>query len=163
MTLPFTQTGLEAPPEEIRLTHGHALVFRQASDIPVQFWEAGFSDTPKDFAYYNLIEQTMDSPFEYRYLALFDKRDRPVALQPLVLANQDLAAAAGETFARFVATLRTRCPNFLEGRMIFAGCLVGEGKTGAIESLETVLPSVAAALEKYAATHSISLVPFKHL
>jgi predicted N-acyltransferase len=45
--------------------------------------------------------------------------------------------------------------------MIFAGCLVGEGKTGAIESLETVLPSVAEALEKYAATQRISLVAFK--
>src|SRR5436190_16056821 len=161
MTLPFTQTVLQAPPEEIRLTHGHAVVFRHASDIPIRLWETGFSDTPNDFAYYNLIEQTMDWPFEYRYLAVFDKLRRPVALQPLVLANQDLAAAAGETFARFVATLRTRCPNFLEGRMIFAGCLVGEGKTGAIESLETVLPSVAEALEKYAATQRISLVAFK--
>jgi len=31
----------------------------------------------------------MGSAFEYRYLAVFDQTNRPVALQPLVLTTQD--------------------------------------------------------------------------
>jgi len=45
--------------------------------------------------------------------------------------------------------------------MALAGCLVGEGETGAIESLEVAIPLVAEALEKYAPGQGISLVVFK--
>jgi hypothetical protein len=146
---------------EIRLAHGRALVFEHARDIPMEFWARGFADTPKDFHYYELIEQTMGWPFQYRYLVVFDEAERPVALQPLVLTSQDLAVSAGEFFGRLIAKLRTRWPSFFTSRMALAGCLVGEGKMGAIESAEPAVPLVAEALDKYALNQGIGLVAFK--
>jgi hypothetical protein len=146
---------------EIQLSGGRALVFEHARDVPMEFWARGFSNTPKDFQYYELIEQTMGSAFEYRYLAVFDRTNRPVALQPLVLTTQDLAISASEAIVRFVAKLRTVWPRLWRSRMAFAGCLVGEGETGAIEPVEVAIPLVAESLEKYARSQGISLVGFK--
>jgi GNAT acetyltransferase-like protein len=146
---------------EIQLSGGRALVFERARDVPMELWARGFSDTPKDFQYYELIEQTMGSAFEYRYLAVFDRTNRPVALQPLVLTTQDLAVSASETIVRFVAKLRTIWPRLWRIRMALAGCLVGEGETGAIEPVEVAIPLVAESLEKYARGEGISLVAFK--
>jgi Acetyltransferase (GNAT) domain len=146
---------------EIQLSGGRALVFEHACDVPMEFWARGFADTPKDFQYYELIEQTMGSAFEYRYLAVFDQTNRPVALQPLVLTTQDLAVTASQALVRFVAKLRTLWPRFWQSRMALAGCLVGEGETGAIESVEVAIPLVAEALERYARGQGISLVAFK--
>jgi hypothetical protein len=146
---------------EIQLSGGRALVFERAWDVPMEFWARGFSDTPKDFQYYELIEQTMSGTFEYRYLVVFDHDDRPVGLQPIVLAAHDLAVSAGETVLRLVSKLRKFWPCFWQGRIALAGCLVGEGKIGVIESVEVVIPLIAEALEKYARSQGISLVAFK--
>ena len=146
---------------EIQLSGGRALVFEHARDVPMEFWARGFSNTPKDFQYYELIEQTMGSAFEYRYLAVFDRTNRPVALQPLVLTTQDLAVSASEAIVRFVTKLRTVWPRLWRSRMALAGCLVGEGETGAIEPVEVAIPLVAESLEKYARSQGIFLVGFK--
>jgi Acetyltransferase (GNAT) domain len=161
MMLQVARAPVKVRVSEIQLVAGRALVFEQARDVPMELWARGFADTPKDFQYYELIEQTMGSDFEYRYLAVFDQTNRPVALQPLVLTTQDLAVSASEAIARLVAKLRTRWPRFWQSRMALAGCLVGEGETGVIESVEVAIPLVAEALEKYARAQGISLVAFK--
>jgi hypothetical protein len=148
-------------PRELRLSRGHVLVFERARDVPMEFWERGFSETWKDFQYYDLIEQTMRCGFEYRYLLAFDENNRPVALQPLLLSNQDLAVSAGARTARLVAKVRRHWPRFLKSRVALAGCLVGDGKMGNVESDEVAIPLVAEAIEKYAASVGIGLVGFK--
>ena len=161
MTLQLAGAPAKPSVAEIKLLRGRALVFERASDVPMEFWARGFADTPKDFQYYELIEQTMGRAFKYRYLAVFDQTNRPVGLQPLVLTTQDLAVSASEALIRFVAKLRMLWPRFWQSRMAFAGCLVGEGETGAIESIEVAIPLVAESLEKYARGQGISLVAFK--
>jgi hypothetical protein len=161
MTLQLAGTRPEERVAEIQLSRGRALVFEHARAVPMEFWARGFADTPKDLQYYELIEQTMGWAFEYRYLAVCDQINRPVALQPLVLTTQDLAVSASKAVVRFVAKFRTLWPHFLQSRIALAGCLVGEGKTGAIESVEVAVPLVAEALEKYARGQGISLVAFK--
>ena len=76
---------------------------RACSRCPDGILGARFFEHAKDFQYYELIEQTMGSAFEYRYLAVFDRTNRPVALQPLVLTTQDLAVSASEAIVRFVS------------------------------------------------------------
>jgi hypothetical protein len=161
MTLQVACAPAKKRVADIQLLGGRAFAFEHARDVPMEFWARGFSDTPKDFQYYELIEQTMGWAFEYRYLAVFDETERPIALQPLVLTIQDLAVSANETLLRVIAKLRTLWPRFLQSRMALAGCLVGEGKIGAIESVEVAIPLVAEALEKYARDQGISLVAFK--
>src|SRR5438046_7525460 len=125
MSFQLSRTCSKGRVSEIQLSCGRALVFEYARDVPMEFWARVFSDTPKDFQYYELIEQTMGSTFEYRYLAVFDQADQPVALQPLVLTTQDLPVCASQALVRFVAKLRTRWPHFCHSRMALAGCLVG--------------------------------------
>ena len=143
--------------ERLRLSGGSARVYRYAAEIAPEIWSAAFSDTPKDFQYYQLLEQTMRSHFDFRYLLVFDEGDRPLALQPLIIATQDLAASAGGKFAQLVA----RIPRFFQSRMALAGCLVGEGKIGMLGSPDTVVPLLAEALEEFARTERIGLLAFK--
>ena len=127
----------------------------------MEFWERGFGDSWKDFQYYDLIEHTMRCDFEYRYLVVFDENDQPLVLQPLLLANQDLVISAGAKLTRLVTKFRAHWSRLLKSRVVLAGCLVGEGKMGAIESNELAAPLVAEALEKYARRVGIRLVGFK--
>lgn len=163
MTTPLALSSPDtnAGKPRLALARGYAVVFEHARDVPMQFWARSFSDTWKDSHYYDLIEQTMRRGFHYRYLLVFDENDRALALQPLLLASQDLAISAGARLARFVAKVRARWPRFLESRVALAGCLVGEGKLGAIEPDSIVPGLVAEAVEKYASTVGISLVGFK--
>src|SRR5438477_5933381 len=147
--------------ERLRLSGGSARVYRYAAEIAPEIWSATFSDTPKDFQYYQLLEQTMRSHFDYRYLLVFDEGDRPLALQPLIIATQDLAASAGGKFAQIVARMRGRFPRFFQSRMALAGCLVGEGKIGMLGSADGVIPLLAEALEEFARTERIGLLAFK--
>src|SRR6266404_8766927 len=89
--------------ERLRLSRGYARVYRHAADIAPEIWTATFSGTPKDFQYYQLLEQTMRSHFDYRYLLVFDDGNHPLALQPLIIATQDLASSTGGKLAQFVA------------------------------------------------------------
>ena len=147
--------------ERLRLSRGYARVYRYAADIAPEIWRATFSDTPKDFRYYQLLEQTMRSHFDFRYLLVFNEGDRPLALQPLIIATQDLAASAGGKFAQLVARMRGSFPRFFQSRMALAGCLVGEGKIGMLGSADAVVPLLAEALEKFARAQRIGLLAFK--
>ncbi|PYL02767.1 MAG: GNAT family N-acetyltransferase [Verrucomicrobia bacterium] len=156
-----TSSDTRTPETKLTLSRGHVLVFEHARDVPMEFWDRGFSDSWKDFQYYDLIERTMRCGFEYRYLLVFDENEWPLALQPLLLASQDLAISAGARVARLVAKLRTQWPRFLKSRVALAGCLVGDGKMGTLESDEVATPLVAEAVEKYAGRVGIRLVGFK--
>src|SRR5437588_7511899 len=147
--------------EQLRLSQGSARVYRHAAEIAPEIWTAAFSDTPKDFQYYQLLEQTMRFHFDFRYLLVFDEGDRPLALQPLIIATQDLAASAGGKFAQIVARMRGRFPRFFQSRMALAGCLVGEGKIGMLGSADGVIPLLAEALEEFARAERIGLLAFK--
>lgn len=163
MTTQLALASSDIRPLEATLTlsRGYAVIFQHARDVPMEFWERGFSETWKDFHYYQLIEQTMKCGFEYRYLLVFDENDRPLALQPLLLANQDLAISADARVAGLVAKLRSYWPRFFKSRVALAGCLVGEGKMGMLEADEMVALFVADALEKYADSIGVRLVGFK--
>src|SRR5690348_15808782 len=161
MTTQLARTSSDTRTPELTLSRGHVLVFDHARDVPMGFWERGFSDSWKDFQYYDLIEQTMRRGFDYRYLLVFDENDRPLALQPLLLTNQDLAISAGANVARLVAKLRTRWPHLFKSRIALPGCLVGDAKMGTMESNETAAPLVAEALEGHAGIVRVRLVAFR--
>src|SRR5437764_561443 len=104
--------------------------------------------------------QPLLNPIFSRVVKL-DEQEWPPALQPVLLASQELAISAGARVARLVAKLRTQWPRFLKSRVALAGCLVGDGKMGILESDEIATPLVAEAVEKYAGRVGIRLVGFK--
>src|SRR5262249_5555426 len=145
------------------LPGGSAHIYHRAEDVDPAIWGAAFGDSHKDFEYYRLIEETMTADFAYRYLVLFDREGNPVALQPLILVEQDLAASARAAIARIIAFIRSWQPRFLRGLMLMAGCLVGDTALGLIAPADAqdVVTLLAAALLMYARSQKISLVTVK--
>jgi len=117
---------------EFPLARGTAQLSRRSTDIAPDIWFQAFGAHHKDFDYYQLIEDTLSDHFEFRYLLLLDRERNPVALQPLLIANQDLATSAPRAVQSLAAKLRKRWPRFLRSRMLMAGCLVGDGELGVI-------------------------------
>jgi hypothetical protein len=156
----------QGPPRQsasFLLPGGSVHIYHRAEDIDPAIWGAAFGDSHKDFEYYRLIEETMTADFAYRYLVLFDREQNPVALQPLILVDQDLAASARATIAHIIAFIRSWQPRFLRGLMLMAGCLVGDAALGLIAPADAqdVVTLLAAALLMYARSQRISLVTVK--
>ena len=144
-SLAAEQSTRPAPAGVLRFffRRGSAKVFAKTTDIDRELWRATFGNGYKNFEYYRLIEDTVQTGFTYRYLALFDLEERPVALQPLIIADQDLATAINGRIGRAIKSIRARLPRFLYSRMLMAGCLVGDGKLGILPGVN---PSFASDL-----------------
>jgi hypothetical protein len=159
------QNTRPAPADVLRFffRRGSAKVFVKTTDIDPEIWRATFGTDYKNFEYYRLIEDTVQTGFTYRYLVLFDLEERPIALQPLIIADQDLAMAISGRVGRAIESIRARLPLFLYSRMLMAGCLVGDGKFGILPGVDLSFAShlLAEALQQFARSEAISLVTIK--
>jgi hypothetical protein len=153
----------QRPLDLFPLRGGSAHVFARAAQIDRAIWGAAFGDSHKDFEYHQLLEQTMRDGFTYRYLVVLDEHRDPVALQPLIIVDQDLAATARSTIAFAVACVRKLWPRFLRTRILLAGCLVGDSAPGIIAPANPrrVNALLAEALRKFARRQRISLMSIK--
>ena len=107
-----------------------------------------------------MIEDTVQNGFTYRYLVLFDLEERPIALQPLIIVDQDLATAINGHIGHAIKSIRARLPRFLYSRMLMAGCLVGDGKLGILPGVDPIFASdlLVEALQQFARSEAISFV-----
>jgi hypothetical protein len=161
------QTLMEKPVREpldsFALRGGRAVVYARATDVDPEIWRTAFADSRKDFEYYRLIEETMTSGFIYRYMVLLDREENTIALQPLILVEQDLAATTTSTITRAVQFIRRLWPRLFRTRMLLAGCLVGDDEPGVIPpaNLQQVSVLLAQALLGFARRQKISLISAK--
>jgi hypothetical protein len=164
-SLAAEQSNRPAPAGVLRFffRRGSARVFVKTTDIDPELWRATFGTGYKNFEYYRLIEHTVQTGFTYRYLILFDLEERPIALQPLIIADQDLATAINGRIGRAIKSIRARLPRFLYSRMLMAGCLVGDGKLGILPGVNPSYASdlLAEALQQFARSEAISFVTIK--
>jgi hypothetical protein len=164
-SLATNQINRPAPAGVLRFffQRGSAKVFAKTTDIDAEIWRATFGTGYKNFEYYRLIEDTVQTGFTYRYLVLFDLEERPIALQPLIIADQDLATAINGRIGRAIQSIRARLPRFLYSRMLMAGCLVGDGKLGILPGVDPSFASdlLAEALQQFARSEAISFVTIK--
>lgn len=151
------------PLHTLALHEGSAQVHGRAADIDPQFWAETFAGQAKDRAFYELLERTMDRGFLYRYLVLRLPNDKPVALQPLILVDQDLALSLGETARRLLGFGRRFFPRLLRSRMLMAGCLVGNGHLGVVPGVPRpqAVALLAEALERYAEIERVRFLTIK--
>jgi hypothetical protein len=145
------------------LRGGSAHVYARAAHVDAAIWGAAFGDTHKDFEYYQLIEDTMAQDFTYRYLLVLDEQRDPVALQPLIIVDQDLGTTSTGSLAATLKTARRLWPRFLRARILLAGCLVGDSRPGIIAPAnpQRVAGLLAEAVSSYARRQKISLVTGK--
>ncbi|MBA3962244.1 MAG: GNAT family N-acetyltransferase [Chthoniobacterales bacterium] len=161
--LEFATRTRSGPIHVFALANGTAAIYARAADVSPALWAETFGEQEKDLRYYELLERTMARGFLYRYLVLFTPNDKPFALQPLILVEQDLAISLGERTKRALAEARKFLPRLMCSRMLIAGCLVGNGYFGVSKDFsdERAFEILAEALLYYAARENIPFLIVK--
>jgi predicted N-acyltransferase len=141
---------------------GVARVLSLADLQNVKEWESAFAGKSKDHRFYEIVEQTLESQFEHRYLLLEDQTGRVRAIQPLFFVQQNLVEGI-PALRGVVNAIRRRFPRFLTMRVLMVGNAAGEGhlSTCAPEDEDWVADALLATLKTYAKQSKASLVVFK--
>jgi Acetyltransferase (GNAT) domain len=90
-------------------------------------WRNAFAGQRKDHRFYELVEDTIQQGFEYRYFAIKDGDGEVRAIQPFFILDQDLLAGIDSRIRAIVESVRRVWPRFLKMRTLMVGCAVGEG------------------------------------
>ncbi|MBI3878945.1 MAG: GNAT family N-acetyltransferase [Verrucomicrobia bacterium] len=150
-------------PERIETKHGwvYAVSGGQLEQLPA--WRTCFADQRKDHRFYELIERTIRSGFEYHYFVLEDRTGRIRGVQPFFFRHEDVVAGLGTMARVAVEWMRRAFPNFLKLKMLMVGCTAGEGHLSfaAPEEEAWIAESLHAALHLHARRAKASLVVLK--
>lgn len=134
------------------ITCGAVTVATRAELTSFPGWQRAFAHGRKDWRYYEIVEDTLQQDFEFRYLVLRDD-----AIQPFFVLDQDLTAGAGKVLQSIVHGVRRAWPRFLKMRTLMVGCAAGEGHL----ATEWVGDDLAAVLLQVARQSKAGLVVMK--
>jgi Peptidogalycan biosysnthesis/recognition len=125
-------------------------------------WPQAFPGNRKDHRYYEIVEDTIQPVFDYRYFAIVDEYDTVRGIQPFFLLDQDLTAAANKKVRTLVNAIRRIQPRFLKIRTLMVGCAAGEGHLdGVAESFRANAETLAADIVRHASDLRASIVVLK--
>jgi hypothetical protein len=91
-------------------------------------WRNAFGDGRKDHRFYELVEDTIQQGFDYRYFAIKGRDGEVLAIQPCFVLDQDLLGGVISKMRAIVDRARRVWPRFLKMRTLMVGCAVGEGR-----------------------------------
>src|SRR6266496_2004949 len=69
-------------------------------------WASTFADQRKDHRYYEILDDTLQGNFEYRYFAIVDGSGHVRAVQPFFLVDQDILEGLGAERIHWVSFVR---------------------------------------------------------
>jgi hypothetical protein len=98
-------------------------------------WTSTFTDQRKDYRYYEILDDTLQGNFEYRYFAIVDSNGHVRAIQPFFLVDQDILEGLGAERTYWISIVRRFFPRFLKLRALMVGCSAGEAHLAATETL----------------------------
>lgn len=127
-------------------------------------WADAFSSQRKDRRYYEIVEDTIEPGFDYRYFLIRDASGKICAIQPFFILNQDLLAGIGRGgIATLIGVVRRLWPRFMRMRTLMMGCAVGEGHLDGSDELVRCRNAwlLAAAITKHAHDARASLIVLK--
>jgi hypothetical protein len=126
-------------------------------------WEHAFPGQRKDRRYYELVEETIDQGFDYRYFALRDALGQVRAIQPFFINDQNLIEGSGPRVKQAVDLVRRVWPRFLRMRTLMVGCAAGEGHldAGDEQTRHCIARSLGAAISGHARRLRTKLIVFK--
>lgn len=126
-------------------------------------WTSTFADQRKDYRYYEILDDTLRSDFEYRYFAIVDNDGRVRAIQPFFLVDQDILEGLGVERIRWISLIRRFYPRFLKLRTLMVGCSAGEAHLAATENLpvDTVAETLSNGIIKQARSLNAQLIVLK--
>ena len=90
-------------------------------------WAQAFAAERKDHRYYELVEDTIQPEFDFRYFAIRDESGEVLAVQPFFLLDQDLLAGTSRWIKTSADSIRRLWPRFMQLRTLMVGCAAGEG------------------------------------
>ncbi len=90
-------------------------------------WRRAFHNKCKDHRYYEIVEETVEGGFEYRYLLFEDSFGKTRAIQPVFFVRQDLIEGVPGKISSIVDRVRKVLPRFLTMRVLMVGCAAGTG------------------------------------
>lgn len=126
-------------------------------------WARAFGNQRKDSRYYELVEETLQEGFDYRYFVLTSEGGEVRAIQPFFLLDQDLLAGSTPRIAKAANLIRRIWPRFLRMRTLMVGCAAGEGHLDANDDRlrSEIARSLAASIMIHARRLKAALVVFK--
>ncbi len=147
----------------IPLPQGVGKIVQRADLRDSVAWRDAFHGKCKDHRFYEIIEQTLSSDFQYQYLVLEDHAGTVRAVQPMFFVQQNIAEGVPGRMRSAIDSIRKRFPRFLTLRVLMVGCAAGEGHLGAClaDDEEWVAEALHAGLKTYARRSKASLVVLK--
>jgi predicted N-acyltransferase len=126
-------------------------------------WPRAFRSKCKDHRYYEIVEDTLEGGFEYRYLLLEDRSGNVRAIQPVFFLRQNLVEGVPGKIRSVVDLVRKILPRFLTMRVLMVGCAAGAGDLDAGDEKDEAWAANAlqASLRTYARQNKASLVVLK--
>jgi hypothetical protein len=126
-------------------------------------WQLAFRTKRKDRRYYELVEETINPEFSYRYFLLQDVSGNTRAIQPFFLLDQDVLMGMSSRWLAMASKVRRLFPRFLKMRTLMAGCAAGEGHLDAASQAEQHRDAeiLSAHITKLARKEGASLVVLK--
>jgi hypothetical protein len=117
----------------------------------------------KDHRYYEIVEETVEGDFDYRYLLLEDGFGKTRAIQPVFFVRQNLIEGVPGQISSIVDRIRKVLPRFLTMRVLMVGCAAGTGDLSACDETDElwVANALQATLSTYARNNKASLIVLK--
>ena len=112
----------------LTVLRGRVEIAKRADLSRYPHWTHAFSTERKDHRYYQLVEDTIQQGFDYRYFVVKDAGGDVCAIQPFFTLNQDLLAGVGGSIKTAAEFIRRWWPGFMQMRTLMLGCAAGEGR-----------------------------------
>jgi hypothetical protein len=126
-------------------------------------WRGALHNKCKDHRYYEIVEETVEGGFDYRYLLLEDGLGKTRAIQPVFFVRQNLIEGVPGKISSIVDRIRKVLPRFLTMRVLMVGCAAGTGDLSACDETDElwVANALQATLSIYARNSKASLIVLK--
>ena len=143
----------------IKTTHGHAKIVRSAKEVDQKLWQCALAPQCQDCRYYEVIEETLKEPFDYRYAILTNTQIGKATVQPFFFVEQDITAGLPKRLRTVVEQVRRSFPKFLSFKIAMVGCAAAEGQLACAEPW--ALQMLHEAVEACARVEKAKVVLFK--
>src|SRR5213596_3672373 len=147
----------------ILFEQGVAKVATLAELQSCEAWKRAFQNKCKDRRYYEIVEDTLEGGFQFRYLVLQDDSGEVRAVQPVFFVRQNLVEGVPGEIRSIVDLVRKIFPRFLTMRVLMVGCAAGAGDLGVCDEKDEtwIAKTLETGLLNYAQQNKASLIVFK--
>ncbi len=135
------------PHENVASNNLQVAVLTREEVMRSPHWDHAFDAERKDHRYYELVEDTIQPEFEYRYFVVRDEKGEVLAVQPSFLLDQDMLAGTSGWVQRSADAIRRVWPGFMKLRTLMVGCAAGEGHLDSSSALPRSLHAKVLASE----------------